>query len=183
MQRWYVVQAFSGQEKKIKKTLEEQLDQKGVRALIGKIIIPTENVSEVKKGAQKIVEKRLWPGYILVKMELNDESWAYIKYTPGVIDFLGGGTPTPLSDEEVQQIIGELEARKERVVQKHQFVVGDYVKIVEGVFVNFIGTVQEVFYDKGTLSVLVSIFGRETRVDDLEFYQVEKVSQEEFEQS
>lgn len=179
MQKWYVVQVLSTHEKKVQKALEEQRDIKGMTDLIERILLPIENVSEVKKGQQKIVEKRLWPGYLLLKMTLNDDSWSYVKETPGVIDFLGGEKPTALSNAEVDAILRDLEAKKEKVTQRHKFEVGDRVKITDGVFVNFIGTVTEVFHDKGRLSVLVSIFGRETRVDDLEFVQVEEISENE----
>ena len=176
MHKWYVVQVISSHEKKVKKAIEEFLPSKGMSDLVQEVLIPTENVSEVKRGQQKISEKRMWPGYILVKMELTDESWAYVKDSPGVIDFLGGERPTPLSEKEVQDIMKELEDRQKGVVQKHKVDVGDRVKITDGVFVNFVGTVTEVHHDKGRLSVMVSIFGRDTRVDDLEFWQVEQVS-------
>lgn len=178
MHKWYVVQVLSTHEKKVKKTLEEQRDIKGMTDLIEKVLLPIENVSEVKKGQQKVVEKRLWPGYLLLKMILNDESWLYVKNTAGVIDFLGGEKPTALSDAEVEEILRDLEDKKQKVTQRHKFEIGDRVKITDGVFVNFIGTVTEVFHDKGRLSVLVSIFGRETRVDDLEFTQVEELTEE-----
>lgn len=178
MYKWYVVQVLSTHEKKVKKAIEEHLELKGMTDFVEQILVPTENVSEVKKGQQHVVEKRLWPGYLLVKMILNDESWQYIKNTNGVIDFLGGDKPTPLTDHEVNEILKDLEDKKQKVVQKHKFEVGDRVKITDGVFVNFIGTVIEVFHDKGRLSVLVSIFGRDTRVDDLEFAQVEEISDE-----
>jgi transcription termination/antitermination protein NusG len=176
MQRWYVVQVLSSNEKKVKKTLEESLALKGMNDLISEILIPTEHISEVKRGQQRISEKRMWPGYILVKMEFTEESWAYVKDVPGVIDFLGGDHPTPLSDREVEDILRELEERKKGVVQKHKVEVGDRVKITDGVFVNFIGTVTEVNHEKGRLSAMVSIFGRDTRVDDLEFWQVEQLT-------
>jgi transcription termination/antitermination protein NusG len=178
MHKWYVVQVMSTHEKKVKKALEEQRDLKGMGDVIEKVLLPIENVSEVKKGQQKVVEKRLWPGYLLVKMALTDESWHYVKATPGVIEFLGGSTPTALSDAEVEEILRDLEDKKQKVTQRHKFEVGDKVKITDGVFVNFIGTVSEVFHDKGRLSVLVSIFGRDTRVDDLEFMQVEEINEE-----
>jgi transcriptional antiterminator NusG len=178
MHKWYVVQVLSTHEKKVKKALEEHLELKGMTDQIEQILLPTENVSEVKKGQQHIVEKRLWPGYLLIKMNLDDESWQYVKNTNGVIDFLGGDKPTPLTDAEVNEILRDLEDKKQKVTQKHKFEVGDRVKIIDGVFVNFIGTVTEVFHDKGRLSVLVSIFGRDTRVDDLEFSQVEEISEE-----
>lgn len=178
MHKWYVVQVLSAQEKKVKKALEEQRDLKGVSDLIEKVLLPIENVSEVKKGQQKIVEKRLWPGYLLLKMTLTDDSWLYVKNTAGVIDFLGGDKPTSLSEHEVEEILRDLEDKKLKITQKHKFNVGDRVKITDGVFVNFIGTVTDVFHEKGRLSVLVSIFGRETRVDDLEFSQVEEITDE-----
>jgi transcriptional antiterminator NusG len=175
MHQWYVVQVISSQEKRVKKALEENREQKGVLELVEDVLVPTENVAEVKKGQQKVSEKKLWPGYILVKMNLTDDSWMYVKNTNGVIDFLGGAKPTPLAQAEVDQILSELEEKKKGIVQKHKVDIGDKVKIVDGVFVNFIGKVTEVFHDKGRLSVMVSIFGRETRVDDLEFWQVEQV--------
>jgi transcriptional antiterminator NusG len=178
MHKWYVVQVISSQEKRVKKALEENREAKGMAELIDEILVPTENVAEVKRGEQKVSEKRLWPGYILVKMNLTDDSWMYVKNTNGVIDFLGGEKPLPLPQAEIDSILAELEEKKKGIVQKHNIVPGDKVKITDGVFVNFIGTVQEVFHDKGRLSVMVSIFGRETRVDDLEFWQVEQVPQE-----
>ena len=178
MHKWYVVQVFSTHEKKVKKALEDHLKLKGMTDLIEQVLLPTENVSEVKKGQQHVVEKRLWPGYLLLKMTLTDESWQYVKNTNSVIDFLGGEKPTSLTDAEVEDMLRDLADKKEKVTQKHKFTIGDRVKITDGVFVNFTGTVTEVFHDKGRLSVLVTIFGRETRVDDLEFMQVEEITEE-----
>ena len=178
MHKWYVVQVMSSHEKKIRRALEEFLDAKGMRDFISEILIPTENVAEVKRGQQKVSEKRMWPGYILLKMEINDESWSYVKDTPGVIDFLGGEKPMPLTEHEVQDIMSELADREKGVVQKHKVDIGDRDKITDGVFVNFVGVVLEVNYEKGKLSVLVSIFGRDTRVDDLEFWQIEEATAE-----
>lgn len=178
MHKWYVVQVVSSHEKKVKKALEENRDSQGMTGLIEEVLVPTENVSEVKKGEHKIMEKRMWPGYIFVKMNLTDDSWMYVKETNGVLGFLGGGEPNPLTDKEVEAILKDLEEKKAEVVHKHQFNVGDRVKINDGVFINFIGNVIEVFQDKGRLSVMVSIFGRETRVDDLEFWQVEQAPPE-----
>ncbi len=178
MHKWYVVQVISGQEKKVKKAIEENRDSKGMADLVEEVLVPTENVAEVKKGQQHISEKKLWPGYILVKMNLTDDSWMYVKNTNGVLEFLGGEKPAPLTQREVDEILHDLEEKKKGVVQKHNITTGDKVKITDGVFVNFIGTVIEVFHDKGRLSVMVSIFGRETRVDDLEFWQVEQVPME-----
>lgn len=178
MHKWYVVQVLSSLEKKAKKALEERAEAHGMGNLIEKVVLPIENVSEVKRGQQRVVEKRLWPGYLLIKMELTDESWMFVKNTNGVVDFLGGEKPTELSDIEIEALLSDLEDKKSKVTQKHKLQVGDKVKITDGVFVNFIGTVIEVFHDKGRLSVMVSIFGRETRVDDLEFWQVEEVTDE-----
>jgi transcription termination/antitermination protein NusG len=178
MHKWYVVQVVSGQEKRVKKTIEENRESKGMGDLIDSVLVPIENVAEVKRGQQRISEKKLWPGYILVKMNLTDDSWMYVRNSNGVLGFLGGEKPTPLAQGEVDEILQDLEEKKKGIVQKHNITPGDKVKITDGVFVNFIGTVQEVFHDKGRLSVLVSIFGRETRVDDLEFWQVEQVPTE-----
>ncbi|MBI2743496.1 MAG: transcription termination/antitermination protein NusG [Chlamydiales bacterium] len=178
MHKWYVVQVVSGQEKRVKKALEENRESKGMAELVEEVLVPTENVSEVKGGQQKVSEKKLWPGYILVKLNLTDDSWMYVKNTNGVLEFLGGEKPSPLAQHEVDQILQELEEKKKGVVSKHNIAPGDKVKITDGVFVNFIGVVSEIFLDKGRLSVMVSIFGRETRVDDLEFWQVELVPAE-----
>lgn len=178
MHKWYVVQVVSGQEKKVKKAIEENRESKGMIELVDSVLVPIENVAEVKRGQQRISEKKLWPGYILVKLNLTDDSWMYVRNTNGVLGFLGGEKPSALTQHEVDEIMRDLEEKKKGVVQKHNITTGDKVKITDGVFVNFIGTVQEVFHDKGRLSVLVSIFGRETRVDDLEFWQVEQVASE-----
>lgn len=172
--QWFVIQVMSGQEKKVKKNLEENRSAASMSDMILEIVVPTENVAEVKRGEQKISEKRLWPGYALVRMILTDDSWMYVKETNGVIDFLGGGKPVPLSQQEVDEILHDLQARKGEVAYKNKIQVGDNVKITDGVFVNFMGTVEEVNHEKGKLSVMVSIFGRDTRVDDLEFWQVEE---------
>lgn len=178
MHHWYVVQVLSGQERKAKRNLEEYREAKGMSEIIQEVLLPTEQVAELKQGKQTVTERRLWPGYLLVKMEMTDESWGYVKNSNGVIDFLGGGAPAPLSDQEVESILSDLRAKEGTVTQKHQFKSGDKVRINDGVFVNFLGTVIDVFHDKAKMSVMVSIFGRETRVDDLEFWQVEEVNDE-----
>jgi transcriptional antiterminator NusG len=175
MHKWYVIQVISSQERRVKKAIEENREAQGMIDLVDEVLVPTENVAEVKRGEQKVTEKRLWPGYVLVKMNLTDDSWMFVKNTTGVIDFLGGEKPLPLPESEVQAILAELEERKKEVVQKHNIAVGDKVKITDGVFINFIGTVKDVLHDRGRLNVMVSIFGRETSVDDLEFWQVEQV--------
>lgn len=174
MHNWYVIQAVSGQEKKVKKALEENRDAKGMLELVEEVLVPSENVAEVKGGQQKVTEKRMWPGYIMIKMTLTDDSWMYVRNTNGVLGFLGGDPPTALSEKEIEEILNELSGKQGDVVQKHKINVGDQVRITDGVFVNFVGNVIDVFHDKGRLSVMVSIFGRETRVDDLEFWQVEE---------
>jgi transcriptional antiterminator NusG len=141
------------------------------------VVLPTENVSEVKKGQQRIVERKVWPGYVIIQMEINDESWQYIKSFDGVIGFLGGEKPVPLSEAEVQTILSELENKQGGLVHRHDIRAGDKVKIVDGVFETFTGTVVDSDANKGKLNVLVSIFGRETKVE-LEFWQVEKVYSE-----
>ena len=179
MHKWYVLQVISGHEKKVKKTLDEAVQSKGFAEWILEILMPTENVSEVKRGQQRISEKKMWPGYLLIKIDLSSEdAWAFVKNVPGVIDFLGGEKPTPLTEAEVANMMKELEDRQKGVVQKHKVDVGDRVKITDGVFVNFVGVVTEVNHEKGRLSVIVSIFGRDTRVDDLEFWQVEQSTAE-----
>ena len=178
MFKWYVIQVMSSQEKKVKQAIEEQKDTAGMAGFIESVLLPTENVSEVKNGQQKIVEKKLWPGYLLIKMDFNEDSWSFVKGIPCVFDFLGGDKPNALTDSEVEQILRDLESKKDKVTQKHKFEVGDNVKIIDGVFINFMGTVTDVSQEKGRLSVLVSIFGRETQVDDLEFIQVEHATEE-----
>lgn len=176
MKYWYVIQVLSSKEKLTKRALDENKEQQNVSDIIDEVLLPTENVMEVKQGQQKISEKRIWPGYLLVKMEMSPEAWTYVSNTNGVLGFLGGEKPTPLTDKEVAQILSDLQDKKEGVTQKHKFSVGDHVKITDGVFVNFVGTVIEAHHEKGKLSVSVSIFGRETQVDDLEFWQVEEIS-------
>jgi len=173
---WYVVQVLSGQEKKAQRSILEQRHEQGMTECVEEVIVPTENVSEVKAGERRVVEKRIWPGYLLVRMALGDESWHYIKNCNGVINFLGGSQPNPLGDAEVEEILSDLKDKETTVTQKHLFEVGDRVKINDGVFINFIGEVTDVMQEKGRLNVLVSIFGRDTQVDDLEFWQVEKVT-------
>lgn len=175
-QKWYVVQVFTAKENKVKSALEDLREQANVLDQITEVLVPTENVSEVKDGESKIVERKIWPGYLLIKMAMTDEAWQYVKLTNGVIGFLGD-PPTPLSDAEVHSMLADLKEKKDTVKHRHQFQEGDSVKIIEGVFVNFLGTIVEVNHDKGRLSVAVNIFGRETRVDDLEFSQVEESSE------
>lgn len=178
MHKWYVVQVLAGQEKKVKRALDEFRAREQVEDLIDEIMLPTQKVSEIKGGERKVVEKRIWPGYLLLKMVLDERTWQYVKQTQGVIDFLGGGSPTALTDDEVEEILSDLRAKQETVTQRQQFEVGGHVKITDGVFINFIGEITEVFPEKGRLNVVLSIFGRDTPVHDLEFWQVEEVTEE-----
>ena len=175
MHQWYVLQVLSGHERKVKKTIEENVAKAKMQDLVGEVLIPTEKVAEIKGGEKKIRDKSLWPGYILISLQLTDDVWHFIKDSNGVVDFLGGDNPAPLTQREVDEILSELRSKKDEVVHKYNLDVGDTVKITDGVFINFQGTVTEMYKDKGRLSVLVSIFGRDTRVDDLEFWQVEKM--------
>ena len=135
MHKWYVVQVISGQEKRVKKAIEENRDSKGMSELVDGVLVPTENVAEVKKGQQKVSEKKLWPGYILVKLNLTDDSWMYVRNTNGVLGFLGGEKPQPLAQSEVDALLKDLEEKKKGVVQKHNITTGDKVKITDGVFI------------------------------------------------
>ena len=175
-ENWYVLQVFSGRDKKVKKSIQENALKKGLKPHIHEVYIPVENIVEVKNGKKVVKEKILWPGYVLLKMDLSDEVWHLIKEVNEVLDFLGGGVPTPLSEKEVEDLVRNLTAVEGDVIQKYNIDCGDLVKITEGVFINLTGTVSEIFQDKGKLSVLVSIFGRDTKVDDLEVWQVEKIT-------
>ena len=124
MHKWYVVQVVSGQEKRVKKAIEENRESKGMGELVDAVLVPTENVAEVKRGQQRISEKKLWPGYILVKMNLTDDSWMYVRNTNGVLGFLGGEKPSPLAQSEVDEIMRDLEEKKKGVVQKHNIATG-----------------------------------------------------------
>lgn len=177
MHRFYVVQVLSGQEKKVKKAIEEGRELAKMEELVSAVLLPTENVAEVKMGQQRVVERRVWPGYIIVGMELTDESWQYIKNFDGVIGFLGGEKPVPLTDQEMNTIMSDLEKKQGGVVHRHDIHVGNKVKIVDGVFETFVGSVIDANPAKGKLQVLVAIFGRETKVE-LEFWQVEKIHAE-----
>lgn len=171
--KWYVVHTLSGQEKKVKEIMESKLGAEEMTEYISQILIPTENVSEVKGGKKTITTRKFYPGYILVEMALTDESWYYVKNVPGVIGFVGAGSPVPLRDKEVQEILSQIEEKKEKVKPKVLFEKGEAVKVNDGPFVNFTGVIDEVNPDKGKLKVMVSIFGRATPVE-LEYWQVER---------
>ncbi len=174
-QKWYVVHTYSGYENKVKIALEEQIAAFAHPEKFGSILIPTEQVVELVKGKRKTSARKFYPGYILVQMELTEDTWHLVKDTPKVTGFLGAGdTPAPLTDEEAEQIMGRVEAGKQKPQPKYSFETGDEVRVIDGPFTNFTGTVDDVKPDKGKIRVFVSIFGRPTPVE-LEFVQVMKV--------
>lgn len=169
---WYVVHTYSGFEETVKLTIEEKRDKKGLKDKISRILIPTERIIEVKGGKKKESDKKFYPGYILVEMEMDDETWHLVRSIPRVTGFIGGTKPVALSEEEVAVILQQIE--KGPVPQvKTQFQRGEAVRIIDGPFSNFVGSVEDVDIDHGRLCVMVSIFGRQTPVE-LNFFQVEK---------
>jgi transcriptional antiterminator NusG len=169
---WYVVHTYSGFEEKVKLTIEEKVEKRDLKEKISRILIPTERVIELKAGKKKESDKKFYPGYILVEMEMDDATWHLIRSTPRVTGFVGGSTPIALSEEEVDVILQQIERGPVPQV-KTQFQKGESVRIIDGPFTNFIGTVEDVDIDHGRLNVMVSIFGRQTPVE-LNFFQVEK---------
>jgi transcription termination/antitermination protein NusG len=174
--RWYVVHAYSGMEKSVAKALQERVDREGLQSQFGRILVPTEEVVEVKGGKKAITERRLYSGYVLVEMEMTDEAWHLVKSTPKVTGFLGGSAnrPSPLPQREVDEILLRMQEGYEKPKPKVLFEVGEMVRVKDGPFADFNGNVEEVNYDKSRVRVSVTIFGRSTPVD-LEFGQVEKV--------
>ena len=173
--QWYVVHTQTGAETKAKVNLESRAQTANLSPLIHQVLIPTEKVSEVKGGKKKISERKFFPGYILVKMELTDDSWYLVKNTPGVSGFVGSGKkPLPLADSDIQGIIQQQEEKTSKPKPKVEFEVGESVRVKEGAFSNFNGTVEELNPNRGKLKVMVSIFGRATPVE-LEYWQVEKI--------
>ena len=172
---WYVVHTYSGFEKFVSESIRQRAVEMEMEEQIGRIIIPTEGVVEIKGGKKVVSTKRSYPGYILIEMEMSDENWLIIRETPKVTGFVGSGKrPTPLSKEEVSQIVEHMESTSEKPKPKHSFEKGEAVRIIDGPFFNFNGIVEEVNYERDTLKVMVTIFGRSTPVE-LEFLQVEKI--------
>ncbi len=169
---WYVVHCYSGYENKVRHNLEQRIETMGMKDKIFDVVVPTEEEIEVKEGKRRTVERRVFPGYILVNMILSEESWYVVRNTPGVTGFVGmGNDPTPLRPEEVSQIIKRMEADAPRI--KVTFKAGERVRIVDGPFNDFRGTVSEIDMDRAKVRVMVNFFGRETPVE-LDFLQVEK---------
>ena len=172
---WYVIHTLTGQEEKVRSALQRIADSAGGQGAVSQVLVPMEKVSEVKAGKKKISERRVFPGYVLVQMALTDEAWYLIKLTPGVSGFVGSGVrPVPLREEEVAQILQAAQEKMEKPTPKVIFEKGEGVRITEGPFNNFNGTVEEINPEKGKLKVMVTIFGRSTPVE-LEYWQVEKV--------
>ncbi|MFP4194561.1 MAG: transcription termination/antitermination protein NusG [Desulfobacterales bacterium] len=173
-QKWYIIHVYSGFENNVKKNLEERIDASEHPEKFGEVIVPTEQVVELVKGKRKTSNRKFYPGYILVRMELDEETWHLVKNTAKVTGFLGGrDRPVPIPDEEAEQIINRMEAGKDKPQPKFYFEVGDEVRVIDGPFTNFNATVEDVNPEKGKLKVLVSIFGRSTPVE-LDFVQVAK---------
>ena len=171
--KWYGVHTYSGFENKVRLNLLERIKNEGVEDFFEEILIPSETVVELKKGEKKTSSRKFFPGYILIKMELTDETWHIVKETSKVTGFVGGNTPFPIQDDEVNKITRRMEEGAEKPRPKVQFEIGETVRVVDGPFLNFSGVVEDVKPDKGKLRVTVTIFGRATPVE-LEFMQVEK---------
>ena len=173
--RWYVVHAYSGFEKSVQRALVDRIARSGFADKFGQILVPVEEVVEMKNGQKSVTERKFFPGYVLVEMDMEDETWHLIKSTPKVTGFIGGtGTkPTPISAKEVEKIMSQIQEGVEKPRPKVLFEVGEYVRVKEGPFADFNGSVESVNYEKSRLHVSVTIFGRATPVE-LEFGQVEK---------
>jgi transcription termination/antitermination protein NusG len=172
---WYIVHTYSGFEKKVAESLQQRVQAYGLQDEIGEVLIPTEDVVEMRAGKKVVSSKRFFPGYILVEMNMTDNAWHVVKNTPKVTGFVGAGAkPTPLTKDEVEQILHQVRTAAEKPKPKYSFDKGDQVRINEGPFAGFNGVVDEVNSDKNTLKVMVTIFGRSTPVE-LDFLQVEKL--------
>ncbi|MDH5361611.1 MAG: transcription termination/antitermination protein NusG [Gammaproteobacteria bacterium] len=173
--RWYVVHAYSGFENQVKRSLEERVARFGMEESFGEILVPTEEVVEMKEGQKRKSERKFFPGYVLVQMDMTDESWHLVKDCPRVLGFIGGTSdrPAPITDREAEQILNRIQEGVEKPRPKTLFEAGELVRIIDGPFTDFNGTVEEVDYEKSRLRVEVSIFGRTTPVE-LDFHQIEK---------
>jgi transcriptional antiterminator NusG len=172
--RWYIVHTYSGYEQRVEQTIKEMIRTGAAKGLVEEVVVPTERVVELVKGQKRTSTRKFYPGYVMVKMIFNDESWHMIQSIPRVTGFVGGKSrPTPLTDREAERILATMESRQEQPRPKFHFERGDDVRVVDGPFANFNGVVEEVNYDKGKLRVSVSIFGRQTPVE-LDFIQVSK---------
>jgi len=173
--RWYVVHAYSGMEKAVERNIIERITRAGMQSKFGRILVPMEEVVEVKNGQKKTTERKFFPGYVLVEMVMDDESWHLVKHTNKVTGFVGGAKnrPAPISEAEVMKIVNQMQEGTDKPRHKIEFVVGEYVRVKEGPFTDFNGSVEDVNYEKSKVRVSVTIFGRSTPVE-LEFSQIEK---------
>ena len=181
--QWFILHALSGHELKVQKNIASRVQQEGMEELVGEVLIPTDKVSEVKQGKKSTVNRKFFPGYVLINICLynedggfNERAWYFIQNTPGVIGFLGGDRPPPMSEAEVDSIVHQIEEKKETVAPKVMFEPGETVKVTDGPFLNFNGEIEEVDPERGKLKVAVSIFGRFAPVE-LEYWQVERVTE------
>jgi transcriptional antiterminator NusG len=173
--RWYVVHAYSGMEKAVERNIQERINRAGMQDKFGRILVPMEEVVEVKNGQKKTTERKFFPGYVLVEMIMSDDTWHLIKHTNKVTGFVGGAKnrPSPISEAEVAKIVNQMQEGTEKPRHKVEFEVGEYVRVKDGPFTDFNGSVEDVNYDKSKVRVSVTIFGRSTPVE-LEFSQIEK---------
>ncbi len=173
--RWYVVHAYSGMEKAVERNIQERINRSGMQSKFGRILVPMEEVVEIKNGQKKTTERKFFPGYVLVEMVMDDDTWHLVKHTSKVTGFVGGGKmrPSPISEAEVMKIVNQMQEGTEKPRHKVEFMVGEFVRVKDGPFADFNGTVEEVNYEKSKVRVAVTIFGRSTPVE-LEFSQVEK---------
>ena len=173
--RWYIVHAYSGMEKAVERNITERINRAGMQNKFGRILVPTEEVVEMRNGKRKTTERRLFPGYVFVEMVMEDDTWHLVKHTSKVTGFVGGAKnrPAPISEAEIQKIVDQVQEGSDKLRHKIEFMVGELVRVKEGPFTDFNGSVEEVNYEKSRLRVSVAIFGRSTPVE-LEFSQVEK---------
>ncbi len=173
--RWYVVHAYSGMEKAVERNILERINRAGMQAKFGRILVPMEEVVEIKNGQKKTTERKFFPGYVLVEMIMDDDTWHLVKHTNKVTGFVGGAKnrPSPISEAEVMKIVNQMQEGTEKPRHKVEFEVGEYVRVKDGPFTDFNGSVEDVNYEKSKVRVSVTIFGRATPVE-LEFSQIEK---------
>ena len=173
--RWYIVHAYSGMEKAVERNIAERVARAGMQQKFGRVLVPTEEVVEMKNGQRKTTERRLFPGYVFVEMVMDDETWHLVKHTSKVTGFVGGAKnkPAPISEDEVQKIVSQMQEGTDKPRHKIEFMVGELVRVKEGPFTDYNGSVEDVNYEKNRVRVSVMIFGRSTPVE-LEFGQVEK---------
>ena len=173
--RWYIVHAYSGMEKAVERNITERIVRSGMQSKFGRILVPSEEVVEMRNGQRRTTERRLFPGYVFVEMVMEDDTWHLVKHTSKVTGFVGGAKnrPAPISEEEIRKIVDQMQEGTEKPRHKVEFMVGELVRVKEGPFADFNGSVEEVNYEKNRLRVSVTIFGRATPVE-LEFAQVEK---------